>query len=171
MAQVQRAADWIKPGSKLEILYNWLKREIVGEESEILFTRTSAEELMPLLNVNTKEDVWNMLGRLEAKKLIIKKRKAGEKGLTISFVKKEAAEASEAEPANVAKTTGRRDGGKAVARKSGGRQYGKSQLTVAALLKKLRSEIVELNAQKGTLDEQIARKTALIEELTQASRR
>jgi hypothetical protein len=82
MAQKAKEAG-LKPGSKIERLYTWVKNEMVNDR--LLFTNEHVGRMMSELNVRHQQ-VWNMLQRLEeAHGVIVRKKTKGEKGLTISF--------------------------------------------------------------------------------------
>lgn len=73
----------LKPGSKIEKLAQYLKQEIVG--TELMFTSEHARHLVTELSVGKPESVWNMLRSLERRRVIVRKRRSGEKGIIVSF--------------------------------------------------------------------------------------
>ena len=80
----------LKPGSKIEKLYNWLKREMVG--AELLFTSEHALQLVGELPVKKPEFAWNMLQQLERRDLVTRTRRPHQKGIIVSFINKNSAE-------------------------------------------------------------------------------
>jgi|GEM_PF-3145150 len=160
----KRGKSWLKPGSKLGKLYNWLKREIVG--TELLFTSAHAQQLTTELDVRSPGSVWIKLQQLDKKGLIKRKRRTGEKGLIVSFIDQNAAEvASDGNEAATTSAPARRM--KKSTRKS---KVHKTSLSIDELIAKLRSEVEELTARKGKLDTQIKQRKTLINQLTDASR-
>jgi hypothetical protein len=152
-----------KPGSKVERLYNWLKREMVG--AELLFTSEHARTQMGELSIGKPEFVWNMLQSIEGKGLISRKKRRGEKGIIVSFVDKNVVETIGDDDAATTIATSRRRDKKKSTRK------GRASLTVDELVAKLQSDVERLTAKKGKLDRQIKQKNALIDQLIDAGRR
>lgn len=78
-----KTSSALKSGSKMEKLFHYLKKEMVG--SELIFTGENAKQLMSELSMGKPEFVWNMLQALEEKGLIHRRRLGYNKGIAVSF--------------------------------------------------------------------------------------
>lgn len=152
----------VRPGSKLEKLYNLLKQR-GGGELEFPFTSALAQELTTELGVRLPESVWNMLQRLDKKGLIKRKRRVGEKGIIVTLNDDSNPTVEVTTEVSSARNSTRKRRRKSRVRKT--------PLTIDELLKKLRGEVRELTARKGKLVKQIKQMKIMIHQLGAVSRK
>ncbi len=155
----------LKPGSKLEKLFDWLRNEMVG--GEIAFSGSHAQRVMDELKVRNQQ-VWNMLQQLDKKKLITRKKAKGEKGFTISLVPRDAAKSEEVKPVRSKRNrTGQRKPLPSEQNNPATAIAVELPLTVDQLVAKLSEEVERMVKEKEHLENQIRAKNAMIDQIKQ----